>query len=144
MPCERTKAGGVLLQASSSAKSPGQVQGDWSSLRSSARLENAAKLRLDIVCTGHAASPGGSSSSHTMRTSEAHLRKPDGQRPHGADTSNFVVPGVCVISMLLGACCLQLNAAGSKRAVGIRKKHRSVMQSPGSDEESDLLNRGSA
>ena len=143
-PCEMTKAGGVLLQAPSRAKSPGEVQGDWSSLRSSADLENAAKLRLDIVCTGRAASSGGSSSSHSMRTSEAHLRKPDGQRPHGADTSNFVVPGVCVISMLLGACCMQLNAAGNKRAIGIRKKHRSVMQSPGSDEESDLLDRGSA
>jgi hypothetical protein len=78
--------------------------------------------------------------SHSMRTSETHQRAPDGQRPRGANASNFVVPGVCVISMLLGACCLQLNAVGSKRAVGIRKKHRSVMQAPaGSDEESDLL-----
>ena len=79
-----------------------------------------------------------------MLTARVHQRKRDGTRPTGAASSNFVVPAICSVSLVLGACLAQLGAgAATKRSVGRKKKFRSVVQQGSSDDEeaSELLGR---
>jgi hypothetical protein len=111
--------GSVVALAHSAANSPVNVPGGgW--------MAWTTRGALQVRCASARAAPA-RAAAHSLRTSQTHARTHP--RRSGADTSHFLVPGICAISLVLGMGILhQCSTAVTKRQLGMTRKYRSLHQ----------------